>query len=77
MTVFAVTFENLVTVAVAAAPAGIGVTAVFSLALLAVIRGAEARRAGRSAGAWPVLATVATAGVVLASVAGIYVVAGS
>ncbi len=75
MTVLAVTFGDLVTVAVAAAAAGVGVTAVFSLALLAAVRGAEARRAGRSPVAWTALAVTAGAAVLAACAAGVYAVA--
>jgi hypothetical protein len=76
MTVLAVTFENLLTVAVAAGVAGIGVTAIFSLAVLGAARSAEARHAGRSATGWSALTVLAACGVLAASVAGLYVVAG-
>ena len=75
MTVFAVTFTNLITVAIAALVAGIGVTAIFSLCLLGATRAMERRRAGKSAGAWTALAVVSAAGVLGASVLGIYAVA--
>ena len=75
MTVFAVTFTNLVTVAISAMLAGVGVTAVFSLCLLGASRASERRRAGKSAGAWTLLAVVAGSGVLAASVLGIYAVA--
>ncbi len=75
MTVLAVTFGDLVTVAVAASVAGIGVTAIFSLAILGATRRAERRREGASAAGWTVLAVVAGAGVLLASAVGIYAVA--
>jgi hypothetical protein len=75
MTVVAVTFTNLVTVAIAALVAGIGVTAIFSLCLLGASRASERRRAGRSAGAWTLLAVVAGAGVLAVSALGIYAVA--
>ncbi len=75
MIVFAVSFGDLVTVAIAAMVAGIGVTAVFSLCLLGASRASERRRAGRSAGAWTLLAVVAGAGVLAVSALGIYAVA--
>ena len=75
MTVFAVTFENLVTVAIAASVAGVGVTAVFSFAILGASRSAEARRRGRSSAAWTALSAIAVLGVLAASAAGLYVVA--
>ena len=75
MTVFAVTFENLVTVAIAASLAGIGVTGIFSLALLGTARSMEARREKRVAWGWSALAFICGAGVVFAAAAGIYAVA--
>ena len=75
MTVHAVTFENLLTVAVAAGIAGVGVTAIFSLALLGAARSVEYRREGRFAAGWSLLAVVASLGVIAAAVAGIYAVA--
>ena len=75
MTVLAVTFTNLVTVAIAALAAGIGVTATFSLCLLGATRAMERRRAGRGAAAWTLLAIGAGVGVVGASALGIYAVA--
>ncbi len=75
MSIFAVTFMNLVTVAIAALTAGIGVTAIYSLCLLGATRASERRRAGEGALGWTVLAIVAGIGVLGASVLGIYAVA--
>jgi len=75
MSIFAVTFMNLVKVAVAALVAGIGVTAIFSLCLLGATRATERRRAGEAAAGWTLLAIVAGVGVLGASVLGIYAVA--
>ncbi len=75
MTVFAVTLGDLLTVVVAASVAGVGVTAIFSLAILGATRRQERRRQGVSAGGWTALAVVAGAGVLLASAVGIYAVA--
>jgi hypothetical protein len=75
MTVFAVTFGDLLTVAIAASVAGVGVTAIFSLAILGATRRKERRREGAPARGWTALAVVAGAGVLLASVVGIYAVA--
>jgi len=75
MIVFAVTFENLIVVAVAAGVAGVGVTAVFSLALLGGARSLEHRREGRPALGWTILAAAASLGVLGFAAAGIYAVA--
>jgi hypothetical protein len=75
MSLFAVTFENLIAVAIAASISGVGVTAVFSLALLGAARSIESRREGRPALAWTTLAIAAGAAVLAAVAAGIIAVA--
>ena len=74
MTVFAVTFENLLSVAIAAALAGVGVTGVFALTVLGAARSSEARREGRLALGWSALAVLGAIGVLAAVAAGIYAV---
>ena len=75
MIVFAVTFENLIEVAITASISGVLVTGIFSFAILGTHRSLEARRQGRSAWRWTVLAFAGIAGTLLAAAAGIYAVA--
>ena len=75
MIVFAVTFENLVEVAIAASIAGVTVTGIFSLAILGTSRGPEARRQGRPAWRWTALAFAGLFGTLAFAAAGIYAVA--
>jgi NCAIR mutase (PurE)-related protein len=75
MMVFAVTFENLIEVAIVASVAGITVTGIFSFAILGTSRSLEARRQGRSAWRWTVVAFAGLFGVLLFAAAGIYAVA--
>jgi len=75
MTVFAVTFENLIEVAIAASIAGVSVTGIFSFAILGTSRSIEARRQGRSAWGGTAVAVAGMVGVVVAAALGIYAVA--
>jgi hypothetical protein len=71
----AVHFEDLLRVVIAATVAGVGVTAIYSLALLGVARTIDAHRSGRPSGGWPVLAVVAGLGVLASAALGVYAVA--
>jgi uncharacterized membrane protein YhaH (DUF805 family) len=71
----AVTITDLLYVVVAASAAGVGVTAIYSMALLGAARTMVARREGRSPGLWVVLTFVCGVGVLAAAALGIYAVA--
>ena len=71
----AVNLADLGRVVVAAMLAGVGVTAVFSLALLGATRSVEARREARSAWGWRLLALVGTGATGVAVTVGVYAVA--
>lgn len=77
MIVTAAALESLVQVVVVAVVAGVGVTVIFSLAIVGAVRSSESRREQRRriSLAWGVLATVAVIGVLAAVVAGMRVVA--
>jgi len=78
MTILAADLGSLVQVVFVSLGAGVGVTVVYSLAVLGAIRSTDSRRERRRrmSLAWGLLALVATIGVLAAVGAGLRVIAG-
>lgn len=68
--------RDILEVIVGGTVAGIGVTAIFSFALLGTVRASEARREGRGGAGWTSLAVLMGFGVVVSVALGLYAVAG-